>query len=198
MSKPVDIDSYMSLMPLDEDELNEQHIPVATLERVKRLRGMYAFWLQYPRQSITELVHRDVSMFKVKESQAYDDIHLVQVMLGNLQNATKDFWRWKVNQEIDEDRLAAKRASDFRALASMQKNRIKNNRTDTPDDPERSFDKIVPAEFKMSNDPTIIGLKDTPKLKEMIAQLEKQYGVDEMTYTDFEEIPEKEKNKDNG
>lgn len=198
MSRPVDIDSYMSLMPLDEDELNEQHIPVATLERVKRLRGMYAFWLQYPRQSITELVHRDVSMFKVKESQAYDDIHLVQVMLGNLQNATKDFWRWKVNQEIDEDRLAAKRASDFRALASMQKNRIKNNRTDTPDDPERSFDKIVPAEFKMSNDPTIIGLKDTPKLKEMIAQLEKQYGVDEMTYTDFEEIPEKEKNKDNG
>lgn len=198
MSRPVDIDSYMSLMPLDEDELNEQHIPAATLERVKRLRGMYAFWLQYPRQSITELVHRDVSMFKVKESQAYDDIHLVQVMLGNLQNATKDFWRWKVNQEIDEDRLAAKRASDFRALASMQKNRIKNNRTDTPDDPERSFDKIVPAEFKMSNDPTIIGLKDTPKLKEMIAQLEKQYGVDEMTYTDFEEIPEKEKNKDNG
>ena len=40
MSKSVDIDSYMSLMPLDEDELNEQHIPVATLERVKRLRGM--------------------------------------------------------------------------------------------------------------------------------------------------------------
>ncbi len=193
MSRPVDIDSYMSLMPLDEDELNEQHIPVATLERVKRLRGMYAFWLQYPRQSITELVHRDVSMFKVKESQAYDDIHLVQVMLGNLQNATKDFWRWKVNQEIDEDRLAAKRASDFRALASMQKNRIKNNRTDTPDEPELSFDKIVPSEFKMSNDPTIIGLKDTPKLKELIAKMEKQYGADEVTYTDFEELDNKEK-----
>ncbi len=192
MSKPVDIDEYMSLMPLDEDELIEKQIPASMLERVKRLRGMYAFWLQYPRQSLSELVHRDVSMFHVKQSQAYDDINLVQVMLGNLQNATKDFWRWKINQEIDEDRQAAKRASDFRALASMQKNRIKNNRTDTPDEPELGFEKIIPAEFKMSNDPTIIGLKDTPNLKELIVQLERKYGADEVTYTDFEELEDKD------
>ena len=140
MSLPVNIDDYMKYMPLNEDELQELHISAIVKARVERLRGCYAFWLRYPRFTVREMVDQDKAMFGVSETQAYDDIHLCQVMLGNLNAASKEFWRWKVNQEIDEDRKAAKAAGDFRALAVMQKNRIKNNRTDTPDEPELAFD----------------------------------------------------------
>ena len=115
--------------------------------------------------------------------------HLCQVMLGNLNAASKEFWRWKVNQEIDEDRKAAKAAGDFRALAVMQKNRIKNNRTDTPDEPELAFDKIVPVEFRMTDDPTVIGLQKIPNLRAKIKKMEKRYSMPDIEDADFEELP---------
>lgn len=124
-------------------------------------------------------------MFGISESQAYDDIHLCQLMLGNLNAASKEFWRWKVNQEIDEDRKAAKAAGDFRALASMQKNRIKNNRTDSPDEPDLAFDKIVPVEFIMTDDPTVIGLQKIPNLRAKIKKMEKRYSMPDIEDADL-------------
>ena len=110
MSLPVNIDDYMKYMPLNEDELQDLHLSAIVKARVERLRGCYAFWLRYPRFTVREMVDQDKAMFGVSETQAYDDIHLCQVMLGNLNAASKEFWRWKVNQEIDEDRKAAKAA----------------------------------------------------------------------------------------
>lgn len=135
------------------------------------------------------MVDQDKAMFGVSETQAYDDIRLCQVMLGNLNAASKEFWRWKVNQEIDEDRKAAKAAGDFRALTVMQKNRIKNNRTDTPDEPELAFDKIVPVEFRMTDDPTVIGLQKIPNLRAKIKKMEKRYSMPDIEDADFEELP---------
>lgn len=189
MNLPVNIDDYMKYMPLNEDELQELHISAIVKARVERLRGCYAFWLRYPRFTVREMVDQDKAMFGVSETQAYDDIHLCQVMLGNLNAASKEFWRWKVNQEIDEDRKAAKAAGDFRALAVMQKNRIKNNRTDTPDEPELAFDKIVPVEFRMTDDPTVIGLQKIPNLRAKIKKMEKRYSMPDIEDADFEELP---------
>ena len=189
MSLPVNIDDYMKYMPLNEDELQELHISAIVKARVERLRGCYAFWLRYPRLTVREMVDQDKAMFGVSETQAYDDIHLCQVMLGNLNAASKEFWRWKVNQEIDEDRKAAKAAGDFRALAVMQKNRIKNNRTDTPDEPELAFDKIVPVEFRMTDDPSVIGLQRIPNLRAKIKKMEKRYSMPDIEDADFEELP---------
>ena len=179
----------MKYMPLNEDELQDLHLSTIVKQRVERLRGGDAFWLRYPRYTVREMVDQDKAMFGVGESQAYDDIHLCQLMLGNLNAASKEFWRWKVNQEIDEDRKAAKAAGDFRALAQMQKNRIINNRTDKPDEPELAFDKIVPIEFTMSDDPTVIGLQRLPHLRAKIKKMEKRYSMPDIEDADFEELP---------
>lgn len=71
----------------------------------------------------------------------------------------------------------------------MQKNRIKNNRTDTPDEPELAFDKIVPVEFRMTDDPTVIGLQKIPNLRAKIKKLEKRYSMPDIEDADFEELP---------
>lgn len=68
-------------------------------------------------------------------------------------------------------------------------NRIKNNRTDTPDEPELAFDKIVPVEFRMTDDPTVIGLQKIPNLRAKIKKMEKRYSMPDIEDADFEELP---------
>jgi hypothetical protein len=43
----------------------------------------------------------------------------MKVLIGNLEATTKEFARWRVNQMIEEDRTAARRDGDWRAVASI-------------------------------------------------------------------------------
>ena len=48
MSLPVNIDEYSRLVVLDDNELQAQNVAVSIRERLQRLRGIYAYWLQFP------------------------------------------------------------------------------------------------------------------------------------------------------
>ena len=93
-----------------------------------------------------------MAMFKVSRSLAYEDLHLVKVLLGNLQQTTKEFMRWKINKSLEQDIAAARRAGDFRSVAALSKVRVANNRTDKDDEPDLEFDKIVPQNFEPTDD----------------------------------------------
>lgn len=189
MSLPVDIDEYTRYIVLNDKELAELKVNPSTHERVRRLRGIYFYWLKFPDKFDNEIVHFDMEMFGVEKRQAYDDVHLVQVLLGNIQSGNKEFMRWKINKDLEEDLRQARRVQDFRAIAAIEKNRILNNRTDKNDEVELEFDKIVPQVFEPTDDPTVIGVEKIPRLRERIRQLNKKYasGV-ETDYTDFEEV----------
>lgn len=191
MSVPINIDEYQKYLPVDNDRLREMHVADHVIERVTRLRGINAFWLQFPNKTVNEVVQQDIAMFNIEKSQAYDDIRLVQIILGNLQSATKEFWRWKINSELDSDIRNARRDRDWRAVASMQKNRIKNNRTDSPDDLELEYDKIIPQNFEPTEDPSVLGIKRMPGLRDKIKQLNKKYAVDieDAEYEEVEDDP---------
>lgn len=187
MSLPVCIDDYSLYLSQDSTELRELHVPDDTILRVERLRELCAYWRQYPSTSQKELVSRCMQLFKVAQSQAYDDIHLLKVLIGNLEATTKEFARWRVNQMIEEDRLAARRDGDWRAVASMQKNYILNNQTDKPDTPDMSFDKIVPPILEPTDDPTVLGIKAPKNLRQLRDKLIKRYSREE-EYTDYIEV----------
>ena len=190
MSLPVDIDRYQTLLALDENELQEDPtIPQHEIERVIRIRALYTYWCRYSSKGVRELVEFDMMQNRIGESQAYDDVHLVQIVMGNLQEASKKFYRWRINQMIEEDRKAAKRAGDHRAVASMQKNLILNNQTDKEDTPDLAFDKIVPLQIEPSDDPTAAGVKKLPNLRGTIKKYLKKYNA-EMEYAEFTEIKE--------
>lgn len=188
MSIPADLDKYQSWLALDENQLAEEHVPAETIERVLRLRALYTYWCRFSSKSPREIVDHDMALFKVRESQAYDDIHCIKVIMGNLQEASKKFWRWRINQMIEADRLAAKRDGDHRSVAAMQKNLIKNNLTDKEDTPDLAFDKIVPLEIVATDDPSVIGIKKIPDLRGRIRKYIKKYDA-EAEYADFVEIP---------
>lgn len=190
MSLPVNIDEYSRLVVLDDNELQAQNVAVSVRERLQRLRGIYAYWLQFPSKFDKEIVDYDMKKFKVGRSQAYDDLHLTHILMGNLQQASKEFMRWKINRDLEEDLRLARQRGDLRAAASIEKNRIMNNRTDKDDEPELEFDKIVPQQFEMTDDPTVIGIQKVPGLRDRIRKLEKKYGDTKIEDADYEEIKE--------
>lgn len=192
MSLPVNIDDYSLYLSQDSQELREQHVPDVTIWRVERLRELAAYWRSYPSTSPKELVSRCMQQFKVAQSQAYDDIHLLKILVGNLEATTKEFARWRVNQMIEEDRLAARRDGDWRAVASMQKNYILNNQTDKPDTPDMAFDKIVPLQIEPTDDPSVLGIKAPKNLRAKRDKYIKQFSRDE-EYTSYEEMPTDDK-----
>jgi hypothetical protein len=86
--------------------------------------------------------------------------------------------RWKINQDLEHDLRIARSKGDMRAVASIEKARILNNRTDKDDEPELEFDKIVPQNFIPTDDPTVIGIAKVVGLRDKIRKLEKKYGRD--------------------
>ena len=63
MSLPVNIDEYSRLVVLDDNELQQQNVAVSIRERLQRLRGIYAYWLQFPTKFDKEIVDYDIKKF---------------------------------------------------------------------------------------------------------------------------------------
>ena len=191
MSLPLaSMEDYSIYITLSDDELFERRIAQTVIERIHRLRGLYAYWLQFPQKFDQDIVQYDMAMFKVGKSQAYDDLHLVRLILGNLQQASKDFMRWKINQDLEQDLKAARRAGDHRSVAAIEKNRILNNRTDKDDELELEFDKIIPQQFVPVDDPTVFGIKKLPDLRNRIRELVKKYSDNSVQLAEYEELKE--------
>lgn len=195
MSLPVNIDKYAEFLPLDSSELRLQMVPEDTIMRVERLRELSSYWRSYPSTSPKELVNRCMQLFKVGKSQAYDDVHLLKILIGNLEATTKEFARWRVNQMIEEDRQAARRDGDWRAVASMQKNYILNNQTDKPDTPDMAFDKIVPLQIEPTDDPSVLGIKAPKNLRARRDKLIKQFSKDD-EYAEYTDVPSTDDNEE--
>lgn len=188
---PVNLDQYSRYVTLDDSELRELRVAESVLVRLRRIRGLYAYWLQFPSKLDNDLVQYDIAMFKVSRTSAYDDLHLVKVLLGNLQQTTKEFMRWKINKSIEEDIAAARRAGDFRSVAALTKVMVLNNRTDKDDEPDLEFDKIVPQNFEPTDDPTVLGIERVPDLRGRIRALYKRYSNTMVQDAEYEEINEK-------
>ena len=196
MSVPADNDQYQGLLALDENQLIEENTPPHIIERVIRLRSLYTYWCRFSSKAPREIVEWDMLMNHVQESQAYDDVHCLKVIIGNLQESSKKFWRWRINQMLEEDRKKAAHAGDWRSVAAIDKNFIKNNLTDKEDTPEMAFDKIVPLRIVPTDDPTVIGIKKVADLRGKVRKMLKKYDVDiqsvsalqDLSFDNYEEI----------
>ncbi|MBO5601170.1 MAG: hypothetical protein J5957_00995 [Prevotella sp.] len=192
---PVNIDEYASLLPLDDDQLLEQHVNPLMLERLHRIRGLYAFWLQYPNKSTKDIVQQDIDLFKISQSKAYEDVRLVQKLLGDIQAMTKDFARWRFNQMNERHVLMAERDRDHRAIALLEKNFIKANQLDKEDTPDMAFDQIVPLQIEPTDDPTVLGIRRIPDLRGMIRKMIAKYSKSDIENAQYVEIEQDEQSE---
>jgi len=196
MPLPVNIDEYVSYIVMNDEELRDQQVSPAVIQRLHRLRGLYAYWLQFPDKFERDILQQDISRFGVGRAQAYDDVRLVQILLGNMQQATRNFMRWKINQDLEADLRAARRQGDYRSVASLEKVRVLNNRTDKEDEPETNYDRIPLFGVVFTSNPSALnipGYDNEASLRKDIIAMNKRYSREienEKEFTDYEEVEE--------
>ena len=192
MSLPVNIDDYSRYIVMSDEQLLDEHVGNHILERLHRLRGLYAYWLQFPDKFERDILQQDMTLFGVKRAQAYDDVRLVQVLLGNMQQATRNFMRWKINQDLEADLKAARRSGDHRAVASLEKVRVLNNRTDKEDEPDTNYDRIPLFGVTFTSNPKALGIdgyENEAALRKDIDKYNRKFSREkDLEYTDFEEV----------
>lgn len=192
MNSNIDIDEYARWLPaVGTPEMEKAGLPAPFVQRLQRMRGAYDYWRQFPNKQQADIVEYEVQMFGIHKTQAYQDIRLVKLLLGDIEASTKEFWRWRINNIIEENIRSARRAGDYRAVASLVKNLILNNKTDKEDPLELDFDKIVPQTFEMSDDIRIVNPKATRTPRRKIEELLKKYGRKEgldIEDSDFQEV----------
>lgn len=192
MSLPVNIDDYSRYIVMSDEQLLDEHVGNHILERLHRLRGLYAYWLQFPDKFERDILQQDMALFGVKRAQAYDDVRLVQVLLGNMQQATRNFMRWKINQDLEADLKAARRSGDHRAVASLEKVRVLNNRTDKEDEPDTNYDRIPLFGVTFTSNPKALGIdgyENEAALRKDIDKYNRKFSREkDLEYTDFEEV----------
>ena len=194
MPIPGDIEEYTRLIVLNDDALREKHVQPSVIERLHRLRGLYAYWLQFPDKFDRDIMQQDMALFGVGRAQAYDDLHLVQIILGNMQQATRNFMRWKINQDLEKDLKEARRAGDHRAVASIEKVRVLNNRTDKEDEPDANYDRIPLFGVVMTSNPKVLkieGYDNEAALRKDIEKYNRKFSREierESEFAEYEEI----------
>lgn len=196
MSLPVNIDDYSRYIVMSDEQLLEEHVGSHILERLHRLRGLYAYWLQFPDKFERDIMQQDMALFGVCRAQAYDDVRLVQILLGNMQQASRNFMRWKINQDLEQDLKAARRAGEHKAIAAIEKVRVLNNRTDKEDEPETAYDRIPLFGVTFTSNPAALkipGYDNEASLRKDIETMNRRYSREiekEKEYTDYEEVEE--------
>ena len=196
MPLPANLDEYSRYIVMNDDELKEERISPAIVQRIHRLRGLYAYWLQFPDKFERDILQQDIALFGVGRAQAYDDVRLVQIILGNMQQANRNFMRWKINQDLEQDLKAARRQGDYRSVAQLEKVRVLNNRTDKEDEPQTDYDRIPLFGVVMTSNPAALkieGYDNEAALRKDIDAMNKRYSREiekEKEYTDYEEVEE--------
>lgn len=196
MPLPANLDEYSRYIVMNDDELKEERISPAIVQRIHRLRGLYAYWLQFPDKFERDILQQDIALFGVGRAQAYDDVRLVQIILGNMQQANRNFMRWKINQDLEQDLKAARRQCDYRSVAQLEKVRVLNNRTDKEDEPQTDYDRIPLFGVVMTSNPAALkieGYDNEASLRKDIDAMNKRYSREiekEKEYTDYEEVEE--------
>ncbi len=192
MSIPTNIDDYQLSLFSSEDEMKRRNLPQEMQTRLLRLRSLYTFWLNFPDKTTREMVQQERVMYQdVKERQAYDDVKLLKMLIGNLEQESKNWHRHVFNQRTEKIYQAAMRAHDYRSAEKANADYAKYNKLDK-DEPEKlNYDEITPQMIIPTDDPSVIGIKPVKDLRGKIQRLKKKLGAD-IEDADFIEVKDDE------
>lgn len=175
MPLPVIADVALRHLFSSATEMTKAGVPEATQQHVVRLRDMYNYWLQFPRKKDREIVAELRHRYKIGNSQAYDDLRLIKGLLGNLQEASKQYHRYRFLEMIMESYDLARSLKDTKSMVSAADKYAKYMQLDRDDEHENRYDLIPVQPFEPTDDPTVIGIKPVADIREKIRRKKAQY-----------------------
>lgn len=187
MNKQADIDKFHAVLFQDFDEgkltKDEQGM-------LRRYRFIFTKCLDNP--TIPDVEMRDFLMneYGISQPQAYRDIMNMRILLGNVQNAHKEWVRYMVNETlkkaIEDAKAQGKKGIKLMILAADKLG--KYNRLDKEDSLELPWEEIMPQSIEPTTDPTVLGVKPLENKDETIRKMYEKYK-DEIEIEDVEYEP---------
>lgn len=158
-----------------EEEMEKAHVPIDVRQRLYRLRDMYSYWLRNPKQGDRHILAEIKRRNGLGDTQAYEDLRLLKLCLGNLQQMTRDWYQYLFIARCEEGFQMARDKGDAGAfakvLASLGKfTRLDHERLTGPD-----YSQIIPQQFEITSDPSVAGFQRIPNVLQLTQQLEKRF-----------------------
>lgn len=173
-----------------QEELDSRKYPPSIVAKVLRLRDMYNWFLANPEKADKVFVQTDVDRHKISKITGYEDLKIIKVLLPELANNSREFHRWRYNEMILETYKMAKIRKDTKTMEKAASSYAKYNRIDNEDMLEIPYDKIVVQPFTATSDPTVLGIKPIPNLRDEIKKQLDKYMAEtiDIQDVDFEEV----------
>ena len=86
----------------DIDVLQKNNVPTIIQDRIIRIRDIYSIWINFPSKKEFELLQILISKYSISKSSAYDDLKIIKILLGSLNQTSQDFHRWRFNNWIEK------------------------------------------------------------------------------------------------
>lgn len=172
-----------------KEEMNEAHLTLKQQERLLRLRDMYEYWLENPSLTEAKVVREELARYEVKKTQAYEDVHLIKICLGNLHQSTKEYYRWVFIERCEEAFAMAREKEDPNAFARALQALGKFTGLDKDDHGAPDYNQIVPQNFEISSNPEDAGYKRIADIEKKANEMYKKMTM-EMEDIPYEELKE--------
>lgn len=189
------VSNYLFSSDTDSEIFNKSE-----LEMLHRYRDAYTVWLESPEKTDRDIVEYLIQQYNISKTTAYRDMGNIKVLLGNVNNAGKEFFRHTANNMIKEGYQTAIEAEsklDLQRAEVMIKAAMvmgKVNKLDKEDKEQMPWEEIIPQPWEATTDVTVLKLKPIPDLEKKKEQLRKELGSKPVVIDiNYEELKDGEK-----
>ena len=148
--------------------------PSLQLIKVRLERG-FTFWLENPHLPEGKIVNFLQNTCGISRSQAYTDLKNIKYLLGNIRNASKEWYRHMVIEMCRSAYSIAKIKRDAKAMALAADKIGKYAKLDKDEDDPLPWDQLIPPNFEPKPDVNILGIKPVSNLEEYRKKLRRKY-----------------------
>jgi hypothetical protein len=189
MPRKPSLDKFHKVLFDNVDEL--KHLNEKELRQLKRYRSIFTLSMDNP--AISDIKLRDflTKEYGISMVQAYDDIHNMRILLGNMRNAGKEWVRYVVNETLKEaiDQAKKQGAKGLKNVIAAAAALAKYNMLDKHTAEELPWEEIMPVSIEPTSDPTVLNVKPLANKEAEIKKLMEKYGADiEIEDVDYEDI----------
>ena len=158
-----------------EEEMQKAHVPTDVRQRLLRLRDMYSYWLRNPKLGDRHILAEIKRRNGLADTQAYEDLRLLKLCLGNLQQMTRDWYQYLFITRCEEGFQMARDKGDAGAFAKVLASLGKFTRLDHEQLAGPDYSQIIPQQFELTSDPTVAGFQRIPNVLQLTQQLERRF-----------------------
>lgn len=156
---------------------------------VQRLRALFTYWLDKPSAPRSVLVEWMINEFGVEKSKAYADISLVEGLLGNVRNASRQWARYVVAQTLLEAIERAREANRPDGMIRGAEALIRAFSLDKADEVEID-DAKMHVSFEPTDDIRVLYPNQKPITRREVEQLrERLLANTGVTDVPYDELP---------